>query len=140
MSILLPRQLQKAPRVAQTAEVSGLATTKPGTVAIAIIDVQSIDAPHLTPPPPQGMIVNYARSITYTVSVQLPSGGYVEVTGVKPSVPRWPHPMLVQAFQPLSDPDTQEPLYVYPGIICAGRVYFTFAEMPYYAPCPEGGG
>lgn len=96
-----------------------------------------IDTHNVAPPAGYPQFVGYAVGLSYLVQVQTPQG-IVQIDNVKPCTPRWPHPMVVQGFDPSSNVNG-EPTQVLPCAVMDGRLYLTCSELPYRGPCVPAG-
>lgn len=99
----------------------GLTGYIPGPCRVRVVSVQNADPISGYP-----TNVNVASGISYTVMVQTPEGMDGPYVGVRPSVPRWPSPWLVEAF-----PNGA----ILPAGILDGVIYIDAREERWAAPC-----
>jgi len=74
----------------------------------------------------QGISPGPASGITYTIDMQMPSGGVVRLAGQRPSIERWTDTLNVRAVANGTRVR---------GWRCASFYYWDFRELPDFGPC-----
>lgn len=103
-------------------QISDIVSGCPGAAVFIVRGINNND-----PLPNYPQTVNYAEALTYDVDVQT-TFGIVSFSAVKPSVPRWPYPMLVEAF-PIGS--------MLPGATFGAQAHILYAELPWRGPCVQ---